>query len=301
LLILSLFSIPVFGAVSENEINKIAENHKFSNEFFEIYGPYTYLGHPYILIEYFPIGEEGMTTGPLVVDSKTGKVINDIETAKKIITAHAVAEINSPQLMNRLKNDSEYYAQQQSWMDTEVKTVEASSEVMKSEPKFAEIIEVNKKVRDMYQDLKENRDEALIFIREINAGNKSYENAKKYLELEEKHISKMEELVILRGEFRAQAVIYYDLGMTIGYNSNRYSWERGKEEYLLGIDMLTNAVKEDKKIEEEFLSALENYINFSTESMEMRLKEEAEIPGFGILIAVCAILAAGIITKRRKV
>jgi len=302
LLLLSFFAAPGLSAVGEEEINQVAESYKFEDETFEIYGPYTYAGHPYKLIRYSP-AENEMTTSVLVIDSETGEIITDTNLAEKIITVFVVSLIISPQYISGLEYDSGYFASYQNMMSENVKSVESTSIAMRS-ISYLGLISVCQKSSRICSDLKENTDARVVIAKKIDAGDKSYENAKQYLELEEKQISLMEELTVLLEEFEVQSIIYYDSVLASVSNSDRNAWERSKAAYIEDVDITMNQTVTALKTEKELFNLLEAYIVFSTEAMKERLPEEEtatkrEIPGFGILIAVCAILAAGILIKRR--
>jgi len=305
-----MFAIPGFGAVDEAEINKIAESYKFTDESFEIYGPYTYAGQTYILIRYSLAGSE-MTTAALVIDSETGKIITDTNLTEKIITAFVVSLIISPQYISGLEGESEYFSLYQIMMNENMKAVESTS-ITYGSISYLGLIRVCQQNGKVYSDLKENTDERTAVAKKIYAGDKSYENAKKYLELEEKQIAKMEELAVLLKDFRVQSLIYYDSVLEKVPNSDRSAWEKSKATYIEDVDVTTSQTAAALTGEKELLNLLEVYIAYSTEAMNERLAEfglagegteeptSRKIPGFGSLITVFAILTAGILIKRKK-
>jgi len=300
-LVLLLLTLPTLGAIGEDQIKQIAEPYRYSDEGVLVYGPYTYKNEPYYLVDFYPENDENLTTGVLIIDAETEKIVSNKEITDKIIIAHRIAYFVSSQSISNLEITSKYYGNYIEFIKEDIKITEESAKLMNQQSNFSSIIEANRKVENSSSALKENIDQQIIISKKIYAGERSYENAIELKTLNEKYISLLEECLDLRVEYRAQSVRYYDLGNQMGYNSNRYEWESGREQYLAGIDANTKIIEDELKMVKDDKAVDDGYINFTSNSIDSRLTgAAAKTPGFSLLVSVFALLIVGIFIKKQK-
>ena len=300
LMLLSL-TLPALGAIGEYEIKQIVEPYRYSDEGVLVYGPYTYKNAPYYLVDFYPTDDESLTTGVLIIDAETEKIVTNKEIADKIIITYCIAYFVSSQSISNLEITSKYYGDNIEFMKEDIKIAEESAKLMNQQSNFSSIIETSRKVENSNSALKENVDQQIAISKKIYAGDHSYENSIELKTLTENYISLLEEYLDLRVEYRVQSVYYYDLGKQMGFNSNRYEWEGSRDRYLAGIDADTKIIEDELKIEKEIKAIDDEYISFMSNSIDPRLTDTgAETPGFTLLISVFVLLIVGFFIKKQK-
>lgn len=299
LVVVALFMIvPAYGLITEDNAKQIASDYQYSDELIEIYGPYTISNQPYYFADYYPRNNDSQTTGALIIDSNTGEIVKDTGITNKMIMMHSWFAPISSNWIDDLEMASAYYQICIEFMEEDIEITEESSEVMKQK-NYSEIIKVSRQIQNYSKDLKKNTDQKIIVCKKIVSDEYSYENALELKNLTEDYIDLLEDYLIAREEYRSQSVRYYDMGNTVGYNSDRYSWERSRENYLTNLDLDTEIIQEELDIEMQNKELKETYVAFATESIPTRTAD-SEIPGFGIVVAISALLIVGMFMRNRR-
>lgn len=299
LVVAVLFMIaPAYGLITKDNAKQIASGYQYSDELIEIYGPYTISNQPYYFADYYPREDDGQTTGALIIDAETGEIVKDTGIINKMIMMHSWFAPISSDRIDDLEMASAYYQICIEFMEEDIEITEESSEVMKQK-NYSKNIKVSRQIQNYSNDLKKNTDRKIIVCKKIVSGEYSYENALELKNLTEDYISLLEDYLIAREEYRVQSVLYYDMGNTVGYNSDRYSWEKSRENYLAGLDLDTEIIQEELDIEMQNKELKETYVAFTAESIPIRTAD-SETPGFGIAVAVSALLVAGMFMRNRR-
>ena len=285
-------------AISQTDAEQIALKYRYDDENLKVYGPYTYELSSYYMADFYPINDDGLTNGVLIINAETGEFLKDRETAKKIALTHFIVENNDVYIDNHA-GLAEVYSREEKIQRESTKTIENASELMKNQS-FGTMIEAVKKTADAYASLNETITKIDALENKIKNGNKSYENALEIRRLNDEYISLLEGLVEMDDEYKAHLIRYYDeLGHTPGYNSDRYSWDNSKESHLKSHDAVINDRRNELELEKENKDICDSYISFAVDPENQRISDE-QVPGFGILLAVCAILIGGVLIQKRR-
>ena len=287
-------------AISQTDAEQIALKYRYDDENLKVYGPYTYELSSYYMADFYPINDGGLTNGVLIINAETGEFLKDRETAKKIALTYFIVKNNDVYIDNHA-GLAEVYSREEKTQRESIKTIENASELMKNQS-FGTMIETVKKTADAYANLNETITKINALENKIKNGNKSYENALEIRRLNDEYISLLEDLIETDDEYKAHLIRYYDeLGHTPGYNSDRYSWDNSKESHLKSYDAVINDRRDELKLEKENKDICDTYISFAVDPENQRISlEDEQVPGFGMLFAVCAVLIGGVLIKRRK-
>lgn len=298
-----LLLTPAACLISTDEAEQTALKYKEQNESKDIYGPYTYLNSPYYLVDYKPADDANYTNGVIIIDAETGKVVKDKEIVEKIALTHYIFFGGySREWIESYEMDSAYYKTREGIMNENIKTIKESIKVMNNTTKLDNYLTITEVMKETYSDLSVCRDKQVDVAKKINAGEASYENAVIVVALKKEFITLTETFLENMKEYRKQVNVYYDLGNTMGYNSDRYSWENGRERELAHIDNLVEAMTEDYEYDKTYIETSVEYADYLVAVYDQKLKKygDPETPGFGIFFAVAAILVGSVLIKRKE-
>ena len=303
LLIVTVLLSMTMAACSINQTNaeQIALKYKYADESLKIYGPYTYELNSYYVAEFYQVGDGDFTQGVLIINEETGELLRDKEIAKRIFWVHFTVKNNNVLIGNH-ESLAEIYNREASVGQKNVQTIENASELMKNR-NFEKMIEIEKKSTDTYANLSETVSKIAVLEKKIEAGDRLYENAMEIKKLNDEYISLLEKLLGMDEEYKTQLAYYYDdIGHTPGYNSNRYSWDKSREEMFKTHDAVTENRRDELELEKENRKIGEEYISSAVESIDQRISEtpDEQVPGFSLLFAICSMLIVGILIKRRN-
>ena len=218
LIVIALFSVmPVAFAISQKDAEQIAFEYKYDDESLKIYGPYAYELNSYYMANFYKTGEEDFSEGVVIINEKSGEILKDQETIKKILLTHFIVKNNDVSRRNHA-NLSEIYTRTEKTHRGNMEVIEDAAKLTKIEKQsFEKMIETNKKMADIFFDLNETITKMNAIEKKIEAGNKSYENALEYRRLSDEHISLLEDILEIDEKYKTELAYYYnDLGHTPG-------------------------------------------------------------------------------------
>lgn len=302
-IVFMLLLTPAVCLISTEEAEQTALKYEGPNEYTAVYGPYTYLNHSCYLADYTPVDNDSQTNDVIVIDAESGKVIENKEIAEKIILTHfIVVGVRSPKLITDLEEESALYKKLEGIMEENVKTTKDSITVMNNTTKLDDSLSATEMMKESYHDLSDNRDKMLEVVKKINAGDASYENADRVVALNKEFVTLAEAFLENMKVYREQINVYYDFGNTMGYNSDRYSWENARERELAYADSLAEYMTEEHDDDKAYIEDADGYTEYMIGVYDQKIEKygDKETPGFGILFAVAAVLTGSVFMKRKK-
>ena len=267
---------PAACSINQTDAEQIALKYKDANESLKVYGPYTYMDHPYNYIE-FKTGD--IKTGIIIIDGMSGKLVKDLNITEKIAYTHCA--LNGTECVPI--EETAKYASELRQISKEMK--DRNAEINKLlQQGSADLNSTEKKqLNDRSQALTKsdmsltniaNDFEQLVIIRrDMLSGNKSYENAEKIMKTVSEMNKNINEFILSTKEL--DPAIVEDL------NKNE------------GIAQLERYSEELKKFEE----GVEKNVSWDVVSTESRKRS---IPGFRLWFTVCSVLIVGVFIKRRE-
>ena len=300
--IILMIATPAFGAISKEDASKSVSSYVLSGETSEIYGPYTYENHAYYYAE---ISTDKSITGILIVDAESGKIIEDLEIAKKIIYTKTYLADATPE------NLAAYNATRDGFNNASVAYREKSEAYKKEIPlykaeeraKFETIVQSYQEAATLYDGLSDIMKRAAETQADIIKGNASYENAVKFSNQMTEYENSLKKMGTIYDKIMGETNAYYGVlingAATYKLNATEMS------DYKL---LSETAIKQEKDrmitqvitLIQEDNANTEERVNSEMEVMEVRLKTRNSIPGFGILAAVGMVLVAGFLIRRKE-
>ncbi len=264
------------------------------------HGPYYYQSHPYYYIQ-FMTGDN--LTGVLILDAENGELIKEADTIEKI--SYTVWYLNNvtPEIIPAYNVTIDTYQKSAIRLNETAKALEQEARFMTEGDKkrVNDAAEAYKNMAVLIEEYADMLSNTIPIMEDIISGNRSYENAVKLAEENDKV-----EKVIIKMDPAYDNVIenmnmYYDIlieksstyrlnkTLTQDYKTTFNNvWTQEKSMVIAdGLD----AFKEDRQTVKD------------NQERDIRLAEErnktAEAPGFGILIAISAVLIVCLIINRK--
>ena len=272
--VMLLLITPAFGAISEYEASETAAKYLHDGETVVAHGPYTYMSQPYYYIEF----RTGNTkTGVMFIDGTYNEPITDKATEEKIAYTHyALKNLDSASLTqieqasSELQNFKAMIKNLNSYVNENKQAIASldSSE----QNKINDTVNALNKMDNPTTVLADKFDEYVVIGKDVLNGNKSYDNAKKIMDMTNGMSKNLDEFILVAKELSST------------------NEELGMSDRLIQFEVVSDELK-------ELDQNTENTISEDVKSAESRKKP---VPGFGLLFTVCSILIVGVLIKRRK-
>ena len=310
LICISLFLIfalaNTVACISQYEAKNIAEKYMQKDEIVTVYGPYTYMNHPYYYIKMqTPEGKiEGLISGLIILNGETGAIVKDKNIMQKVIYTHhkiendigTDAEISKQNYKTCLEGEYEFNKLSDEWNNRKTYFPASSknySSVEEMSIWFSYMGRLSGKMARDYEEL-------IRIETDILKGNKSYENVNA-ASVQQKliHNSKKE---FLQFEERCCDTMLNnpDLCTKIGGITIREIAERK----LKAIDELGH-LNAQEKWEQDLNGQVDREVEFAYrksgvyENFTSNTNQKST-PGFGIILAIASILAIGILRRKQN-
>ena len=263
---------PALGALNEYEAATAAAKYQYDNELARAYGPYTYLNHPYFYVEF---ATAGTTTGVVIVDGISGNLVDNTDTARKISYTHNVLkDIDSSSVSSDAQDAADFrqLSKEMRDLNDEIDKNQLTTSIYLNESEKQQMRDLSRVIVKMeisITNFANTLDKQVIAERDVLNGNKSYENSVKITNGYKEMARNADELIPIFKEFES----------IIGES--------------LGIAELEVYNDELKRVEQE----LQRSVNWDISSMESR---KNSVPGFGVLLAICAVLITGVLIQKRR-
>lgn len=218
-----VLTTPAFGVLNEFQAASAVSKYQHSNELATVYGPYTYLNHPYFYIEFT---RNGTKTGVVIIDGRTGNVV-DIEAARKIaFTHHVLRDITETKSVETSEALTRYRQ-----LSRELQEKQDELNFLLMHPflflSTAERNEIRDQRRAManaerfYDAIIPHVEQILTIERNVLNGSRSYENAIRYMEAYgnvagaiDMHIEGLREAEkVLEADFGSERIRYFSNDM----------------------------------------------------------------------------------------
>ena len=299
--IILMVATPAFGAISKEDASKSVSSYVLSGETSEIYGPYTYENHAYYYAE---ISTEKSITGILIVDAESGKIIEDLEIAKKIVYTKTYLADATPENLAAYNVTRNWYTSAASVCREKSEAYKKEIPLYKAEEraKFETIVQSYQEAATLYDGLSDIMKRAAETQADVIKGNASYENAVKFSNQMTEYENSLKKMGTTYDKIMGETNAYYDVlingAATYKLNATEMS------DYKL---LSETAIKQEKDrmitqvitLIQEDNANTEERVNSEMEVMEARLKTRNSIPGFGILAAIGMVLAVGFLIRRK--
>lgn len=304
LLFIALFLIsPVYGETIK-ETQQAADTavaYATSGEEAWAHGPYFYQSHPYYYIQF--LTDENLT-GVLILDAENGEIVKEIDTIEKI--SYTVWYLNNvtSEIIPAYNITVDTYQKSAVRLNETAETLEQEARFMSEgdKNKVNDAAEAYRNMAILIEEYADMLSNTIPIMEDIVNGNKSYENAIKLAEENDKV-----EKVIIKMDPAYDDVIentnaYYDILIekSSTYRLNKTLTQDYKttfnnvwtQEKSIIVTAGLDAFEEDRQTVKE---KQERDVQLAKD----RIKT-AEAPGFGILLAICAILISCILINRKK-
>ena len=300
--IILMIVTPALGAISKENAAEAVSSHVLSGETLEMYGPYTYKNHAYYYAE---MSTDTSITGILIIDAETGKIVEDLEIAKKIIYTKTYLADATPENLAAYNVTRDWYTSAAAVWREKSEAYKKEIPLYKAEEraKFETIVQSYQEAATLYEELSEIMKRAAETQADIIKGNASYENAVKFSNQMTEYENSLKKMGTLYDKIMAETNAYYDVlingAATYKLNATQMSDYKLLSETAIRdekdrmITQIIALIQEDNANTEE-------RVNSEMEVMEVRLKTGNSIPGFGILAAVGMVLAVGFLIRRKE-
>jgi hypothetical protein len=264
-------------------------------------GPYTYENHPYYYAE---MTTNRTLSGVLIVDGESGEIITDKIIAEKISYTRAYLENVTPENLAAYEAVRETYSvsaaicrQKAELFRNEIPLYNANER-----QQLGTIVQSYTDAANVYDEMATLFEDVIKTQTDVVNGNASYENAiilaKQMKDFEED----LQNLGKAYDKVMADTNTYYDvlINGAATYNLNATQLR----DYKLIND---NTMKQEKEIMVTQQLALVKEDNENTKNRvenDMQVMDEIlktnDVPGFGVLLAICAVLITGVLIQKRR-
>jgi len=297
--IILMMIVPSLGAITKSEAEQVVLPYVKTEETVKMAGPYTYENHAYYYAE---ITISKTLNGVLIIDAESGNVVTDREIAKKISYTNAYFENVTPENLAAYNISKEIYvaAAASCRQTAEMFKLEIPLYKADDREKLGTIVQSYQEIAGLFDELANIYGQNSATQADIISGNTSYENAVKltnqikementFRKLDGSYDKVMADTntyfdVLINGaaEYNLNATLYADLKLV-----SSTTWTQEKE---IIVTQQIALIEEDK-------TNTEKRVETDMQLMDARLNAA---PGFGILLAVCAVLIGGILIQKRR-
>ena len=297
--IILMMIVPSLGAITKSEAEQVVLPYVKTEETVKMAGPYTYENHAYYYAE---ITISKTLNGVLIIDAESGNVVTDREIAKKISYTNAYFENVTPENLAAYNISKEIYvaAAASCRQTAEMFKLEIPLYKADDREKLGTIVQSYQEIAGLFDELANIYGQNSATQADIISGNASYENAVKLTNQIKEMENTLRKLdgsydkvmadtntyfdVLINGaaEYNLNATLYADLKLV-----SSTTWTQEKE---IIVTQQIALIEEDK-------TNTEKRVETDMQLMDARLNAA---PGFGILLAVCAVLIGGILIQKRR-
>ncbi|MDR2944321.1 MAG: hypothetical protein LBU81_04465 [Methanosarcinales archaeon] len=304
ILFMILFLIsPAYGEMlnSTQEAADTAVAYAAAGEETWAYGPYYYQSHSYYYIQYLT---NGTLTGVLLLDGENGEIIKETETVEKI--SYTIWYLNNvtPEVIPAYNITVDTYQKTVPALNEMARKLEQEARQMSGEDKTKtnDAAAAYKEMAVLIEEYADTLSNTIPTMEAVASGNRSYENAIKLTE----EYGEVEKVLIEMGQSYDNVIenvnAYCDILIE---NSSKYGLNKTlMQDYKTVFN--TNMEQEKALFVTANLDAFEEDRLTVKEHQEedTRLAEEriqiTEIPGFGMLLSICAVLLVCCLISRKK-
>lgn len=319
---LLVLATPALGTLTADEAAQalIDTTYMYGHDHYSMFG-FTYQNNKYYHAELTRGGtlEGGMSTGGtlsgvLIINAETGELVTDEETAKKISYARAY-------LIDMKRSEIEDYRAGKELYTTSATICRQKVEIYKQElphfntadqQKLRTIVQSYQEAAIVFDELADLFGKIILVMEDIADGKASYENVMlltDYIDEYEKLLNKLD------GAYEnmiADASTYFDIliegASRYGVNANQMSDNKINTTNELNLErelLITLQIRFIEEERERLKQRVDTDIKLMNEVIgnnEIRNDEvkNNEIPGFGILLALCALIGLALFTRRKK-
>jgi hypothetical protein len=264
-------------------------------------GPYSYENHSYYYAE---MTTNRTLSGVLIVDGESGEIITDKEIAEKISYTRAYLENVTPENLAAYEAVRETYSVSAAICRQKAELFRNEIPLYKADEreKLGTIVQSHIDAANVYDEMATLFEDVIKTQTDVVSGNASYENAVILANQMKDYEEDLQNLGKAYDKVMADTNTYYDvlINGAVAYNLNATQLK----DYKLIND---NTMKQEKEIMVTQQLALVKEDNENTKARverDMQVMDEVlktnDVPGFGVLLAICAVLITGVLIQKRR-
>ncbi|MDY0266107.1 MAG: PGF-CTERM sorting domain-containing protein [Methanimicrococcus sp.] len=301
ILVLILLIVPASAAMTMTQAKEKALEYAKNDEWRDVSGPYSYQSKSYYYVEY---GKSYNATGILVLDAETGDIIKDKNIAEKVAYTHYYLWNVTDKYITDTENAIDVYK-------LSAVVCRQKSDMFKSElpaykdadrKKVEQSVNAYSEVAGLWDQKASVMEEMIPILKDITSGNKSYESAMIITKKIDEFEKTLNSISTAYDKISESTDIYCDVLIA---NSNLHAMTNQQvEDYRTATKTVLK--QEKKQLITEQLNLIEAEKKEMDENITRDMKfmdariEKAETPGFGIVVAVSALLIVGMFMRNRR-